>query len=289
MGTVALDTLALVDRLPARNETVLVREMRDDFGGCAGNVAAALATLGLRPHLASAVGRDFLKSDYGQRLRRLGVDVQGLHFSDLPTARAFLFTGPHGAQQIYYSPGASPEMAQCPPFKAGIAHFAAGEIAAYPPFMERCERVTFDPGQETFHRDPEDIRRCLPHVDYLFVNEHELRHLVKALDLGVERMLKEGPGVIVESKGPRGQVLHTRDQRIASPPAKARVVEPSGAGDAHRAGFLYGLARGYKLEVCAQLGSVMASFALEAVGAQTNLPTEERLKERYQREFGPLR
>lgn len=288
MGTVALDTLALVDRLPLRNETALVKEVRDDFGGTAGNVAAGLATLGLRPRLVSSVGRDFPKSDYGQHLRRLGVELGALHFSDLPTARAFLFTEPRGAQQIYYSPGASLEMGRCGTFKAGIAHFAAGEISAYPRFMERCDRVSFDPGQESFHRDPKDIKACLPHVDYLFVNEHELQHLQKCLGMGIEDFLRVGPEVVVESRGPKGQVLHMRDQRVTCPAAKARRVEPSGAGDAHRAGFLYGLARGYKLEVCARLGSVMAAFVLEAVGAQGNLPSEAKLRERYRREFGGL-
>lgn len=286
MGTVALDTLALVDRLPARNEAARVREVRDDFGGCAGNVAAGLAGLGLEPRLVSSVGRDFPRTEYGQRLKRLGVDLAGLHFSDLPTSRAFLFTDPKGAQQIYYFPGASVEMAQCPPFRAGIAHFAAGEVACYPAFMARCERVSFDPGQETFHRGPEEIRACLPHVDYLFLNEHELRFLGKALDLSLEEILEAGPQVLIESRGPKGQVLHLPDRREASPAAKARLVDPSGAGDAHRAGFLYGLARGRKLETCARLGSVMAAFALEAVGAQSNLPSEAQLRERYKREFG---
>jgi nucleoside kinase len=288
MGTVALDTIALVERLPARNETARVSEVRDDHGGCGGNVAALLATLGLRPRLASSVGRDFPKTEYGQKLKRLGVGLDGLHFSDLPTARAFLFTDAKGEQQIYYSPGASPEMARCAPFKAGVAHFAAGEISAYPAFMERCERVSFDPGQEVFHRDPEEIRACLPHVDYLFLNEHEVRYLGKALDMGIDDFLAAGPDVLIESRGSKGQWIHQRDGRLASPAAKARAVDPSGAGDAHRAGFLYGLARGYKLEVCARLGSVAAAFVLEAVGAQTNLPTEARLKERYKREFGTL-
>lgn len=288
MGTVALDTLALVERLPARNETARIREVREEFGGCAGNVAAGLGGLGLKPRLVSGVGRDFLASPYGQRLKRLGVDLRGLRFIDLPTARAFLFTEPRGAQQVYYLPGASADMALCEPFEAGIAHFAAGEIQAYPAFMQRCDRVSFDPGQETFHRDPEDIRRCLPHVDYLFLNEHELRHLGKALDMGVDDFLAAGPEVLVESRGPKGQVLHRRDGREASAPAKARPVEPSGAGDAHRAGFLYGLARGLPLATCARLGSVMAAFALEAVGAQGNLPDEAALRERYEREFGRL-
>lgn len=288
MGTVALDTLALVERLPGRNETALVREVRDDHGGTAGNVAAGLAMLGLRPHLVSSVGRDFPKTEYGQRLKRIGVDLSGLHYSDLPTARAFLFTEPRGSQQIYYSPGASPEMGRCAPFKAGIAHFSAGEISAYPKMMARCDRVSFDPGQESFHRDAADIKACLPHVDYFFVNEHELKQLQKALGMGIDDFLEAGPEVVVESRGPKGQVLHRRDGKLACPPAKARLVEPSGAGDAHRAGFLYGLARGYKLEACARLGSVMAAFVLEAVGAQANLPSEAMLRERYKREFGTL-
>lgn len=289
MGTVAMDTLALVERLPGRNEAARVREVRDDFGGCAGNVAAALATLGLRPRLVSSVGRDFPKTDYGQRLKRLGVGLGALHYSDLPTGRAFLFTDPRGVQQIYYSPGASVEMGRCEPFRAGIAHFAAGEISAYPRYMQRCERVSFDPGQETFHRDPADIEACLEHTDFLFLNEHELKFLGKALGKGIEELLDAGPEVVIESRGPKGALLHMRDQRLTVPAAKARPVEPSGAGDAHRAGFLYGLARGLKLDACARLGSVCAAFVLEAVGAQTNLPTEAQLLERYKREFGALR
>jgi ribokinase len=289
MGTVALDTLALVDRLPHSNEATRVREARDEPGGCAGNVAAGLALLGLRPRLVSSVHRDFPRTAYGQRLKRLGVDLQGLHYSALPTSRAFLFTDTKGDQHIYYAPGASLEMGLCAPFEAGIAHFAAGELTAYPPLMERCDKVAFDPGQEVFQRDAREVLRCLEHTDYFFVNEHELAHLRKHLRLDVAELLEEGPEVVVESRGAKGQWLHRRGERIVCPPAKARVVEPSGAGDAHRAGFLYGLARGHKLEQCARLGSVMAAFVLEAVGAQSNLPTEEQLLARYKKEFGALR
>jgi len=288
MGSVAMDTLALVERLPARNEVALVREVREDYGGTAGNVAANLASLGLKPRLLGSVGRDFARGDYAQHLRRLGVHLDNLHHSAHPTGRAFLFTDPHGAQQIYYSPGANLEMGSCEPLAAGIAHFSSGEIRAYPAFMARCETVSFDPGQEVFHRDPEHIRACLEHVDYLFLNEHELRFLGRALSMGVPEFLRAGPRVLVESRGEKGQVLHQPDGKLACPAAKARLVDPSGAGDAHRAGFLYGLARGLKLEACARLGSVCAAFAIESVGAQSNLPTEAALRERYKREFGAL-
>lgn len=286
VGTVALDTLALVKALASPEETGGIVQLHPDLpGGTGGNVAMALARLGAPCRLHSAVGPDFPGSRYEAALRQAGVDLAGLVHVDRPMSRAYIFFDGHGHQVTYFSPGASAS------FGAGRApegrvHYCAGEISAYPDLMDRAEWVSFDPGQEVFHRDLRQILACLPLVDVLFVNRHELAHLEKAAVMDVPRLLAAGPEAIVESRGAEGTLVHTRSGRFAAPMVPAvSVADPTGAGDAHRAGFLFAMQRGADIGAAARFANVLGSFAVEQVGAQTGHPTLAEAVERHERTF----
>lgn len=284
-GTIAFDVVAEVDRLPQPDEAVRLRHLVERPGGAAGNVAMGLARLGLRPVLLSSVGPDFVDSDYQKALVEAGVVLDHVVTSDSPTSRVFLFTDPDERQQIYSDPGAAVHMDMVEaPDGATLGHFSAGDFAAYPPIMGRMEQVTFDPGQEIFQRPYAEFEACLPHVDILFLNEHEKAHI----EANMGRDLLEGlggldrpPGVVI-SRGSRGCTIYESDDRIDVPAAPVRVRDPTGAGDAHRAGFVFGLVHGLNLEKCARLAGVTAAFAVEARGTQDGLPSTEDLQQRYE-------
>lgn len=280
MGSVALDTIALVARLAAPETTGGVERVAPDLpGGAGGNVVMALAKLGAATRLVSAVGPDFAASAYERALLAAGVELRDLVRVDELTSRAYVFADPHGAQVTYFHAGASRALARTAraDVRGARCHFAAGEISVYPQLMQAADFVSFDPGQEVFHRDLDEIRACLPHVDVLFVNRHE------------RERLKVAPGdvpVLVESRGAQGTRVHEGTKETLVPAAPAAPREPTGAGDAHRAGFVFALAKGASLENAARVASVMGAFAVEGIGPQSNLPTLAQLQERYQRSFG---
>lgn len=285
VGTVAYDTLARVQALPEPEATAGVLSVQADLpGGTGGNFAAAVGRLGMPARLLSAVGPDFEGSAYERSLVRAGVDVSGLERTGTPTSRCYIFFDGEGRQVSYFYPGASADFAGKGGAK-GRVHFCAGEIARYPDLMRQADWVSFDPGQELFHRDPGQIVACMELVDLLFINRYERDLLEKKAGWDLKRIFDAGPSAVVETRGGEGTLVHTPGGRFAAPAVPARMVDPTGAGDAHRAGFLFALSKGAEMGAAARFASVMASFVIEQVGAQQGLPTLEAALERHAKAF----
>lgn len=286
VGTVAYDTLARVKGLPEPEATAGVLDVHADLpGGTGGNVATALARLGLAPRVVSAVGPDFAGSPLERSLVTAGVDISGLEIKQTPTSRCYVFFDDEGRQVSYFFPGASSQFTGAAGTK-GRAHFCAGEIARYPDLMRQADWVSFDPGQELFHRETSQILACMEHVDLLFINRHEKDILEKQAGWDLPRLFAAGLSAIVETRGGEGTLVHTPGGRFAAPAVPARVLDPTGAGDAHRAGFLFALSKGADMGVAARFASVMASFVIEHVGAQSGLPTLDAALARYEKAYG---
>lgn len=287
-GSVAFDTVGTVADLPARDETARVLTLDLVPGGAGGNVALALARLGARPvRLLASVGDDFAGTEYEGALLRDGVDLSRLARSPVRTAHAVLMADARGSQHIYFFPGASADLSALAPAPAAIGHFAAGDFRAYPKLMDACDVVSFDPGQELFHRPLAEAEACFPRVRYLFVNEHELARLRHAGGWTVASLHDEGVELVIESRGASGTRLHAQGAAPRDVPAlPVAMKDPTGAGDAHRAGFLAAVARGAGPDVAARFANVVASFAIEKLGPQTGLPTLKDAEARHHATFG---
>lgn len=270
VGSTAFDTVAKVDAFPAPDRAVEAESVRACPGGCGANVARALARLGREPTLLSAVGADFRGSPAEAALREEGVDLSHLERVDAPTARAILTTDEDLRQAIVYDGGATPAMRELAPVEAGLAHFAPGELAAYPPLMAAADRVVFDPGQEVFYRPTREVVDLLDPVDVLVVNEHEAAEL--ADEAGSVEALASGREAVIVTRR-EGQVVHAGGDAVEVEAAPADVVDPTGAGDAYAAGLVHGLAEGRSLVEASRLGGAVAACAVEALGAQAGLPT----------------
>lgn len=285
VGTVAFDTLARVKALPRPEETAGVVSLHADLpGGTGGNVAMALAKLGARPRLISCVGPDFEGSGVQSALARASVDLSGLTRVEAPTSRAYVFFDGQGGQVTFFHPGASLHFPGAE-VRPGRVHFCAGEISRYPALMEKADWVSFDPGQETFHRDMKEIVACFPLVDVLFVNRHE-RDRYEAAGHTLPSIFDAGVEAVVETRGAEGTLVHTRAGRFAAPGVPVSAVDPTGAGDAHRAGFLYALEMGADFGHAARFANVVGSFVVEAVGAQAGQPTLQDALARYEKAYG---
>lgn len=283
-GTTARDTLVRVTELPGPDTAERADEIADATGGCGANVAYALARLGHRPRLMSAVGGDFAGSRFEAHLEDAGVDLDALvRKQDQRTARAVVTTDASGRQAITYHEGATPAMRELSPHEAPIGHFGPGELTAYPRLMRACERVTYDPGQETFYRPLEDVLAPVEHTDVLLANEHEAERLAEAYG-GLDALTRDLTAVVVTDA--TGQDVHTAEESARVRGVEADVVDPTGAGDAHSAGVVHGLEAGWTLETACRFGSVLAAFAVEHVGAQAGLPTLEAAIARYETAYG---
>jgi ribokinase len=283
-GTTATDTLLRVDELPAPDTAERADRVLDAPGGCGANVAVALGRLGDEPDLLTAVGSDFAGSDAERRLERAGVALNhAVRAADERTARAVMTTDAEARQTIVYHEGATRRMRDLDPVAAELAHFAPGELSAYPALMAACERVTYDPGQETFYRDMEEVLAPIEHADVLLVNEHEADRIAEAHG-GREALLADLEALVVTDRD--GQTIHAGGQRERVTAVETDPVDPTGAGDAHSAGLLHGLATGFELADACRLGSVLAASAVEHLGAQGGLPDREQALARFERAYG---
>jgi sugar/nucleoside kinase (ribokinase family) len=297
-GHVAIDHIVTLRRLPRPNTSIEILGRRRSFGGTAGNLTRAAARLGVKTALASFVGEDF-PSDYRKALRKDGVDLTDLRsMRGATTPTAWIFSDSAGNQMAIIDQGPMKEGVRLPILRHSVVdvelvHLGTGRpqyyihIARLAAELDRT--IAFDPSQEIHYvYTPRLFRALLRHTAYFFGNEAEIKQAKRFLRVtSTEGLLRFAPVVIV-TLGSRGSVVHTRDGKIRIPRVRpTRVADVTGAGDAYRAGFYAGLSRGFDLRHCGILGSSVASFAVEAQGTQTHLPTWTQAVQRA-RKYAPF-
>lgn len=283
-GHVVLDYIVTVPHLPGPDASVAILERERHFGGTAGNLARAAARLGVRTSLASFVGVDF-PDDYRSALRKEGVDLRDLRtIRDATTPVAFVFSARGGQQMTVIDQGPWKAGARLPVLRHSVrdvelVHLGTGPPAYYAKVAQLAEEldrpVAFDPSQEIrYVYDVPRFRAVFRKATYFFGNRAEVALAMRFMRARSVRDLLRPAEAIVVTLGARGSAIYTREGKLAIPAVRPRRVrEITGAGDAYRAGFYAGLARGYDLRRCGILGSAVASFVVEAKGTQTNLPT----------------
>ncbi|CAM5199514.1 carbohydrate kinase family protein [Oligella ureolytica] len=251
--------------------------MRKEFGGCAGNIAYNLKLLGGSPVPVAAVGRDF--GDYQQHFTDLGIEQRAIQVLDeVFTAQCHITTDLSGNQISAFHPGAmsfaagndiSQEKAVwaivAPDAKDAMFKHAERLHAAGIPFI-------FDLGQAMPLFDGEDLEKMIKMARVLTANDYEMRVIEERTAKSVEE-LAEGLEAVIETRGGEGSILYHNGQKttIKAVPALA-IEDPTGCGDSHRAGVLYGLASGWVWEDSARLGNVMGSIKIASGGPQNHRP-----------------
>jgi adenosine kinase len=275
----------------------LVDDLVQHRGGAGANIAYGLGLLGLAPVLVGAVGSDF--ADYDAWLRRHGVDTASVHWSQLKHTARFVCTTDTANNQIasFYS-GAMAEACEIElaPVEARVGTLDLVVIAPNDPtamvrHTQECRDRGFpfvaDPSQQMAWADGGMIRELVADADLLFTNEYESALLLQKTGWTVEQVL-ERVGTWVTTRAAEGVLVRRAGEEpisvIAVPETKP--VEPTGGGDALRAGFIAGRMWGLSLERATQLGSAVATAAVEVVGTQEyDLPRESFL-ERFAEAFG---
>jgi adenosine kinase len=287
--------------LPSATDCVslsfLVDELQIRFGGVAANIAVGMARLGAAPILAAAVGVDF--AEYAARLEQAGVSTRFLHHSQTRhTSRFLCTTDQHGNQIASFYPGAMSEARDIP--LASVIEQCGADLVVVAPndpeamlrHTDDCRRagVAFaaDPSQQIALLDGARLRQLVDGARYLFTNEYELALLCDKTDW-TELDLVDRVSVVISTHGADGARLTSAGQAPITIPAipGITVADPTGGGDAFRAGLLSGLIRDLSLETSAQIGCALASIVLAAVGPQDYELHPEELYLRMVGTYGP--
>ncbi len=287
VGHTAIDHISRVSALPPPNGSTTVEERRVFYGGGAANIAAGIARLGGESELLSAVGGDFSGSPYDAWLDELGVRKRFYVLDGENTATAFMFTDGAGDQMTFFEWGASVAFSYEDPPALEFGHLATADPRFNRHVAERARFASFDPGQDLHRYSADDLDAILDHVDILFANHHEVAGMCRTLGVPRAELIARVP-VAVFTEGSAGSCLAASGREVRIPAVSVPMADPTGAGDAYRAGFLTAYRSGYPLEDCARIGSVTASFAVEVAGCQTNLPDWKAMRARYERQFGAL-
>jgi len=289
IGHTAFDYIIQVDQFPVPNSSTAIKKMKTLYGGAAANVAVVAANLGLKTSLVSAVGEDFPGSGYQKNLETLDIDTKGMILIESEkTPTAFVFTDSKNDQISYFYWGAATYFKKSmPPVKmiknAKAVHLATGDPSFNRKSGEQAyefdKLISFDPGQDLHMYSAEDLKQVLKIVDILFGNHHEIERILKIINMDVGELREFGPNIVVKTMGKDGSIIYT-DEKIKVDAIVKKTVDPTGAGDSYRAGFLKAYLNGENLEICGDLASTVASFVVEARGCQTNVPSYEMVLER---------
>lgn len=279
----------LPEKIHALSVSFLVQSVKESFGGTGGNIAYNLALLGVPVKLLSQAGKDFV--EYKRWLEERGVDLTAVHVfeSDL-TASAYIMTDKTDNQIAAFHPGAMkyrsslPENEEFSP-QTDLAIISPGNLEDMMDyrrvFSEHGVRVIADPGQQIPRFSKSELEAFLRSPYLVILNDYEYDSCLKKLECSADALLELCRSIIV-TKGEVGSVVMTPEGTTHIPvsPPKA-VTDPTGAGDAYRAGLMKGIVQGWDLVASARLGSVVASFAVEQKGTQVHSFTQDDIEKRY--------
>jgi adenosine kinase len=301
-GSMAYDTIMvfpdqfkkhiLPDQIHILNVSFMVPDMRREFGGTAGNIAYNLKLLGDDPAIMATVGHDF--TPYAQRLADLGLSSRHVRvLADQFTAQAFITTDVDDNQITAFHPGAMMlshvnRIADAPEARLGIVSpdGRQGMIDHAHDFAAAGVPYVFDPGQGLPMFSGDDLLDLVANARALTVNDYEARIVEQKTGktvADIARMI----GAVVVTRGGDGSTVVTREGEMRVPAAKPdALVDPTGCGDAYRAGLLHGMARDWGWQKSARLASVMGAIKIGHRGGQNHRPSRDDIAARYRDAFG---
>jgi adenosine kinase len=296
-GSLAFDTIMvfqdqfknhiLPDKIHALSVAFYVPEMRREFGGTAGNIAYNLQLLEGKPLIMATVGEDF--TPYSNWLNQNNLNT--IHVKQIAnsfTAQAFITTDIDDNQITAFHPGAMVESHQnsvndaenislaiiAPDGRDGMFLHAKECFDAGIPFL-------FDPGQGLPMFNGDELLHFIEMANYLAVNDYESQVIQDKTGLNLEQLATKVKALIV-TLGAQGSHIYADSQRFEIACVKAdKIVDPTGCGDAYRAGLLYGIANGWDWPTCGRLASTMGAIKIASRGGQNHKPSRAEIENVY--------
>jgi adenosine kinase len=282
------------EKLDTLSISIFLDALQDAHGGVGANIAYSLALLGDEPILLGAVGPDGLL--YMEKLAHHGVNIAHVYESKLPTATFNVITDGDQNQVGGFYPGAMFD-SETLSFEHWKDQPAIVVVSPHDPkamkrqvqeAKQHALRMMYDIGQQVSNLPGDQMREGVEAASILILNDYEMTVLSDKTGLSIDEIKAKVP-IVITTLGKDGSVIEGKD---VPEPIKVGVVkpkqvlDPTGAGDAFRSGFLYGLAREWPLKACAQLGAVCGTYAIESMGTQSHEFTLDEVKQRYVAAFG---
>ena len=282
----------LPDRIHMLNVAFLVPSLRRNFGGCAGNIAYNLGLLGVPGLPMATVGRDF--GAYADWMRATGVDASQVRvIDDEYTAQAFITTDLDDNQITAFHPGAMNHshlnrVSQVPGCTLGVVapDGRQGMVEHARQFAEAGIPMLFDPGQGLPMFDGPELLDFIDQAAWVAVNDYEGQLLCERTGL-THREIASRVRALVVTRGAEGSVIHADGREYVIPAARPdAVADPTGCGDAYRAGLVYGLQQGLDWETTGRVASLMGAIKVAHAGTQSHSFGLEEFRDRFRAAFG---
>ena len=283
--------LFLAEKVHALSVSFDIQTIDESFGGTGGNIAYNLHLLGLNPLLFSSAGTDYAR--YSEWFKKLGISEEHIVLvPDMLTSQAHIMTDRDNNQITGFHQGAGSYMYDepIPTTPDSLAVVAPAHSKNMLHFSKHYQahgmKYLFDPGQQVPTFSQEDFTACLEGAWIFVANDYEMS-LSLAKTGWSEDELKANVPIVITTLGDRGSIVHYdgTSHTIGIAPAEV-VTDPTGAGDAYRAGLMKGIALGLPVEKAAQLAATVASYAIEKQGTQNHTFNMEEVASRHHKAFG---
>ena len=285
----------LPDKIHILNVCFTVDGMIEKFGGTAGNIAYSLSLLEEKPLILATIGKDY--GCYFDWLRRNNIPVEGIKVIEEEfTAGAYITTDRTDNQITGFNPGAMKHPSGYDFTRAeqdnSIALIGPGNLTDMKEYAKACRRRNIryicDPGQSLTGWDKHELVEWIDGSMLLISNDYELEMIMNMTGMDKKGLLKLTGGIIT-TLGEKGSLISIPQGEVSVPAAKIdSLVDPTGAGDAYRAGLLKGIVMGSDLKTAAKIGAVCGAYAVEKYGTQEHFYTYDEFMERYKNNFGEL-
>jgi adenosine kinase len=285
------DTL-LADQLHRVNVSFLVPTLRTEYGGCAANIAYNLNMLGGDPLIMATLGQD--GGEYLERFAKFGISTRAIRTIDHAyTAQCFVTADDDNNQINAFHPGAMQfshenRVADMGPLRVAIIapDGRDGMIQHAADCAAQGVPVMFDPGQQLPMFNGEELRTFIDQAAYLAANDYEFEMVMERTGWTLDEIAGRLEALII-TRGDKGSEIYANGERhdIACVAADA-VVDPTGCGDAYRAGLLYGIVNGFDWPTTGRLASVMGALKIAHQGGQNHVATKAQIAQRFEAAFG---
>lgn len=284
------------DKIHVLNVSFIMKKFRREFGGTGGNIAYSLSLLGTPTELVGTAGKDF--GPYMKHLsKNVNLNTSGIRqHKSLLTASGFVMTDQNDNQIWGFYEGAMKKSEKinigkhlktdsflviAPNDPVAMIKYSSAAMKTKTPYL-------FDPAFNIPHFSKNNLSLAVSNAEILIGNDYEIELIKRKLNWTTQKLTKSS-NIIITTLGSKGSLIQQAGKMIRIPPAKPKNnSDPTGAGDAYRAGFLAGYFRGLTLEVCGRMGSIASVYTVEKYGTQTHQFTLKQFAARYKQSFDKL-
>jgi adenosine kinase len=285
----------LPDKIHKLSVSFLINGIRENFGGTAGNIAYSLKLLGEDPLVIATIGED--KKNYFAWWKKNKINYSKIKIvKKEKTASAYIMTDKDDNQITGFHPGSMIDFnllnaAELNKYKGKVLAIISpenkeGMMRKISDYIKFGIEYIFDPGQQLPTFSKSELMKAIKYAKVVIGNDYEQELIFKTTNLALNQLVKSA-GIFIITLGSQGSLIKIKTETIKIRPVKAKkIVDPTGAGDAYRAGFIKGLINNLSLEECGNLGSLAAVYPVEYYGTQEHSYSLKEFRERYRTNFG---